>query len=161
MGGKRRVLRDIVKALRRPHRFARCRFARCRFARATGTAASQGFRTAHGFETGRRACDAPHRRAMRSWPKTLGNRLYGSLSALLGICAQKEKGRWRRLRPFPSLGALACEDPRYRISSIEARPRSWAHRASWPHVTDSYIALAAGECKYYFRYNCIYVQNYF
>ncbi len=43
------------------------------------------FRTAHGFETGRRACDDPHRRATRSWPKTLGNRLYGSLSTLLGI----------------------------------------------------------------------------
>ncbi len=37
VGGKPRVLRDIVKAFRRPHRFARCRFA-C----ATGTAASQG-----------------------------------------------------------------------------------------------------------------------
>ncbi len=31
------------------------------------------------------ACNAPHRRAMRSWPKALGNRLCGSLSALLGI----------------------------------------------------------------------------
>ncbi len=36
------------------------------------------------------ACDVPHRRAMRSWPKTLGNRLYGSLSARFGITA---KGR--------------------------------------------------------------------
>ncbi len=27
----------------------------------------------------------PNRHATRSWPKTLGNRLYGSLSALLGI----------------------------------------------------------------------------
>ncbi len=35
VGGKPRVLRDIVKAFRRPHRFARCRFA-C----ATGTAKS-------------------------------------------------------------------------------------------------------------------------
>ncbi len=34
--------------------------------------------------------DAPHRHAMRSWPKTLGNRLYGSLSARFGITA---KGR--------------------------------------------------------------------
>ncbi len=48
-------------------------------------AASQGFRTAHSFETGRTACDAPHRHATRSWPKALGNRLYGSLSTLLGI----------------------------------------------------------------------------
>ncbi len=48
-------------------------------------AASQGFRTAHGFETGGMACDAPHRRATRSWPQALGNRLYESLSALLGI----------------------------------------------------------------------------
>ncbi len=80
VGGKPRVLRDIGKAFRRPHRFAHCRFAR-----ATGTAASQGFRTAHGFETGRMACDAPHRRATRSWPKTLGRRLYGSISRTFGI----------------------------------------------------------------------------
>ncbi len=33
------------------------------------------------------ACDARHRRAMRSWPKTLGNRLYGSLSTRFGITA--------------------------------------------------------------------------
>ncbi len=45
----------------------------------------QGFPTAHGFETGRMATDVPHRPAMRSWPKALGNRLYGSLSTLLGI----------------------------------------------------------------------------
>ncbi len=37
VGGKPRAMRDIVKAFRRPHRFAHCRFAR-----ATGTAASQG-----------------------------------------------------------------------------------------------------------------------
>ncbi len=48
-------------------------------------AASQGFRAAHNFETGRMASDGPHRHATRSWPKTLGNRLYGSLSTLLGI----------------------------------------------------------------------------
>ncbi len=41
-------------------------------------AVSQGFRTAHGFETGRMASDVPHRRATRSWPKALVNRLYGS-----------------------------------------------------------------------------------
>ena len=75
----------IVKASRRPHRFAHCRFAR-----ATGTAASpslvgRGFRTAHGFETGRMACDALHRRATRSWPKTLGSRLYESLLRTFGI----------------------------------------------------------------------------
>ncbi len=31
------------------------------------------------------ATDVPHRYATRSWPKALGTRLYGSLSALLGI----------------------------------------------------------------------------
>ncbi len=61
VGGKPRAMRDIVKAFRRPHRFARCRFA-C----ATGTAVSQGFRTARGFEMGRMACDALHRRSTRS-----------------------------------------------------------------------------------------------
>ncbi len=80
LGGKPRVLRDIVKAFRRPYRIAHCRFA-C----ATGTAVSQGFRTAHGFETGRMASDVPHRRATRSWPKALENRLYGSLSRTFGI----------------------------------------------------------------------------
>ncbi len=79
-GGKPRVLRDIVKASRRPHRFARCRFA-C----PTGTTVSQGFRAAHGFENGRMASDAPHRRATCSLPKTLGNRLYESLSRTFGI----------------------------------------------------------------------------
>ncbi len=39
----------------------------------------------HGFETGHVATDVPHRHATRSRPKALGNRLYGSLSALLGI----------------------------------------------------------------------------
>ncbi len=43
VGGNPRVLRDIVKACRRPHRFARCRFA-C----PTGTAVSQGFRPGGG-----------------------------------------------------------------------------------------------------------------
>ena len=64
---------DIGKAFRRPRRFAR----------ATGTAASQGFRTAS-----RMACDAPHRRTMRSWPKTLGNRLYESILRTFGITAE-------------------------------------------------------------------------
>ncbi len=86
VGGKPRVLRDIVKAFRRPHRFARCRFV-C----PTGTAVSQGLsargRTAHGFQMGRVACDVPHRHATRSWPKVVGNRLYGSLSMRLGISA--------------------------------------------------------------------------
>ncbi len=49
--------------------------ARCRFACPTGTAASQGFRAAHGAQTGRMASDVPHRRATRSWPKALGSRL--------------------------------------------------------------------------------------
>ncbi len=85
VGGKPRVLRDIGKAFRRPHRFAHCRFAR-----ATGTAASPnlvdwGFRAAHNFEMGRMATDVPHRYATRSWPKALGSRLYEALSALLGI----------------------------------------------------------------------------
>ncbi len=39
-------MQGIIKAFRRPHRFARCRFAH-----ATGTAASQGFRPAHSFQT--------------------------------------------------------------------------------------------------------------
>ena len=50
-----------------PHRFARRRFA-C----ATGTAASQGFRAAHGFETGRMASDVPHRYATRVLAESLG-----------------------------------------------------------------------------------------
>ncbi len=69
--------------------------ARRRFACPTGTAVSQGL-SARGRTASRMACDAPHsprrsrrrsqdRRAARSWRKTLGNRLYGSLSALLGI----------------------------------------------------------------------------
>ncbi len=60
----------IGKASRRPRRLAR----------ATGTAASQGFRAAS-----RAARGAPHRRATRSWSKTLGSRLYGSLSTRFGI----------------------------------------------------------------------------
>ncbi len=55
-------MRDIVKAFRRPYRFARCRFA-C----PTGTAVSQGFRTAS-----RVASDVPHRRAMRVLAESLG-----------------------------------------------------------------------------------------
>ena len=70
VGAKPPVLRGIVKAFRRPHRFARCRFA-C----ATGRAVSQGFRTAYGIRTVRRASDVRHRHATRSWPKTLGDRL--------------------------------------------------------------------------------------
>ncbi len=122
-------MRDIVKAFRRPHRFARCRFAR-----ATGTAASQGFRTAS-----RTACDAPHRRAMRSWPKTLGNRLYGSLSALLGIST----ARRRRLQTLArrGVGAISCSCPgtspaiaRNRRASPEpARRRGRQRRRLPPH----------------------------
>ncbi len=33
----------------------------------------------------RMTSDAPHRRATRSWPKALGNRLYESLSTTFGI----------------------------------------------------------------------------
>jgi len=53
VGGKPRAMRGIVKAVRRPHRFARCRFAR-----ATGPAVSQCFRAAQCYWTGRKACDA-------------------------------------------------------------------------------------------------------
>ncbi len=63
-------MRGIVKAFRRPRRIAR----------ATGVAASQGFRASSPA-----ARDAPHRHATRSWPKTLGNRLYGSLQRTFGI----------------------------------------------------------------------------
>ncbi len=59
--------------------------ARCRFARSTGTAASQGFRTAHSFQTGRAASDVPHRPRLPSYPADRPPDLYGSLSALLGI----------------------------------------------------------------------------
>ncbi len=79
VGGKPRVLRDIVKAFRRPHRFAHCRFAG-----PPGPAVPPGFRAAP-----RMAPDVPHRYATRSGPKALGNRLYGSLSALLGISPLK------------------------------------------------------------------------
>ncbi len=71
----------IVKASRRPPG------RHCRFAQATGTAASQGFRAAS-----RMACDAPHRHATRSWPKTLGSRLYGSLLRTFGISARSQGG---------------------------------------------------------------------
>jgi hypothetical protein len=60
----------IGKACRRPRRFAR----------ATGTAASQGFRAASPA-----ARDARHRHATRSWPKTLGSRLYESILMTFGI----------------------------------------------------------------------------
>ncbi len=63
-------MQNIVKAFRRPRRFAR----------ATGTAASQGFRAASPVARG-----APHRHAMRSWPKTLGSRLYESILRTFGI----------------------------------------------------------------------------
>ncbi len=44
----------------------------------------QGFRAAW-----RKGTDVPQRDATRSWPKALGNRLYGSLSALLGMRPQR------------------------------------------------------------------------
>ena len=72
-------MRDIGKAFRRPHQFARCRFA-C----PTGTAASQGFRPGGGRRPAWLAM--PRIAAPRACsPKTLGNRLYESLSALLGV----------------------------------------------------------------------------
>ena len=67
VGGKPQAMRGIVKAFRRPHRFARCRFA-C----PTGTAVSQGFRAAHGFEMARMATDVPHRHATRVLAESLG-----------------------------------------------------------------------------------------
>ncbi len=67
-------MRDIVKASRRPRRFAR----------ATGTAASQGFR-AQGRAASPVARGAPHRHATRSLPKTLGSRLYESILRTFGI----------------------------------------------------------------------------
>jgi len=51
-----------------------------RAAWATGTAVYQGFRTAS-----RTAPDTPHRHAIRSLPKTLVYRPYGSLLLLFGI----------------------------------------------------------------------------
>ncbi len=36
-------------------------------------------------DSSRMACDAPHRRATRSWPKTLGSRLYESILGTFGI----------------------------------------------------------------------------
>ena len=65
--GKPRAMWDIAEAFRRPHRLARCRFA-C----AAGAADSQGFRTAHGFQTGRMACNVPHRYATRVLAEGLG-----------------------------------------------------------------------------------------
>ena len=59
---------------------------------ATGTAAAQGFRAASPA-----ARDAPHRHATRSWPKTLGSRLYESLSALLGMRFQKKLATYKLL----------------------------------------------------------------
>ncbi len=59
-----------------------------RFARATGTAASQGFRTASPAARG-----APHRHATRPLPNALGSRLYESLSALLGITGAGQAGK--------------------------------------------------------------------
>jgi len=53
-----------------------------------------------------------HRRATRSWPKTLGNRLYGSLSALLGIRT------WRRDNLFTTGGA---ENPTPTIVTMAIR----------------------------------------
>ncbi len=50
------------------------------------------------------ATDVPHRRATRSWPKTLGNRLYESLSALLGINGRAHRGDPAiRVRQFVAL----------------------------------------------------------
>ncbi len=109
----------VGKAFRRPHRFAHRLFAR-----ATGTAASQGFRTAHSFETGRMAPDVPHsprrslrrsqgRHATRSWPKTLGNRLYGSLSRTFGMSRNPDQ-RAGNARAEPAVGP--------------DRPISWARR---------------------------------
>ncbi len=55
---------------------------------------------------------SPHRYATRSWPKALGNRLYGSLSALLGI-----KVIARLFQLFPALRFATCSGPRKRRAS--------------------------------------------
>ncbi len=81
-GGRRKAL----TMPRRTHGLPLTRPMVRRIACPTGAAASQGFRT-HSFETGRMATDVPHRYATRFWPKTLGSRLYGSLSGFLGISA--------------------------------------------------------------------------
>ncbi|MCH9012754.1 MAG: hypothetical protein IIA68_06805 [Proteobacteria bacterium] len=56
------------------------------------------------------ACDALHRRATRSWPKALGNRLYGSLSTLLGITPSDKVARHRSAEVNRHLRALLGGD---------------------------------------------------
>ena len=73
----------IGKASRRPRRFAR----------ATGG----GFpRLSGGVARGSRC---RHRHATRSWPKTLGSRLYESLSTRLGITAQVGQATYAETPP--------------------------------------------------------------
>ncbi len=71
-----------------------------RLACPTGTAVSQGFRTA-----ARKTSDVPQSYAMRSWPKALGNRLYGSLSTRFGI--RRPQARCRRKLDQALLRAMA------------------------------------------------------
>ncbi len=100
VGEKPRVLRDIVKAFRRPHRCARCRFA-C----PTGTAVSQGFQTASRIAAPC-ACS----------PKTLGNRLCRSLSTRFGISS-------RNVIPTPIVqmaGGCHPIGPRFFVRGIPA-----------------------------------------
>ncbi len=70
-------MRDIVKAFRRPLP-VRLRDRNGGFPRLS----------ARGRTASRMATDVPHRCATRSLPKALGNRLYGSLSTLLGITVE-------------------------------------------------------------------------
>ncbi len=128
VGGTPRILRDIVKAFRRPHRFAHCRFA-C----PTGTAASQGLsargRTAHSFQTGRMACDVPHRHATRSWPKALGNRLYGSLSTRLGINGIAVDRRGDAGHVGQDRGGEQARGGRHRAAGTGRQAQGGRHRA--------------------------------
>ncbi len=79
------------------------------------------------------ASDARHRRTTRSWPKALGNRLYGSLSALLSIIPNLVD-----TDPFHGAG-LALPGPRRKrgarrgvLRPPPARPRWRASRAQNP-----------------------------
>ncbi len=122
-------MRDIGKASRRPHRFARCRFAR-----ATGTAASPslvggGFRAAS-----RMARDAPHRHATRSWPKASGSRLYESLSALLGTSAHETTARPQ------SSGDGRCLFTAWTLSGY----RGWSNWPRWDPAVGQMLIVSIG-----------------
>ncbi len=58
-----------------------------------------GFRTASPV-----ACDAPHRRTLRSWLKTLGSRLYESLLRTFGIRSAGEMSTPNSAHQITTLG---------------------------------------------------------